>query len=209
MIFSQDEKDAEKDRKLKALLGLADYHWKEFDGNRAQEWKANFALWAALAALVGISSWQNVNLSRGLACSISIFFGWTFLIYWVRWQTGMWRRNFKSTQAAEAELNKVRGIIGEKKVHITEDEHHPGKGLWDYWYVWQNWSRGSQLLFTLGFIVIAGVAIWFRVTPEVPVAQQASKSSAQLLSQPPSQNPEPNTTPCAPLSTPNRIPARP
>jgi hypothetical protein len=45
--------------KVTALLAKADHHWKEFDGNRELEWKANFVLWPALAGLTG-----HLNLAR-------------------------------------------------------------------------------------------------------------------------------------------------
>lgn len=119
MLMSILQRDAEKDRKVKALFDLANYLWKDFDGRRAQEWKANFALWAALAALVGITTWQNVTLSRGLAWCISIFLVWVVLVYWLVWTTGMWRRNFETTQEANEALSRARAIVGEPTQRIT------------------------------------------------------------------------------------------
>src|SRR3954468_24880497 len=54
-----------QDSDVQTLLALADYHWREFDGRRLQEWKANFSLWAALAAISGFMFVEDkISVSR-------------------------------------------------------------------------------------------------------------------------------------------------
>ena len=160
--------NAERERKIKALIDIANYHWKEFDGRRLQEWKANFSLWTALAALVAFSNWKEANLTLNLVLSVEAFLLWVFMVYWIGWTTGMWRRNDRDIRTARRAMERVRQIIGE----LVEDDKKdnvriaPSQTPCDYINVARNWSRGSQLAFTFGFCLLAGVTVWHhRVIP--------------------------------------------
>jgi hypothetical protein len=157
-----ERRDAEKDRKLRTLIDLANYSWKEFDGRRAQEWKANFALWAALAAITGFLFSQNIKVSVSLAVWISGFLLGVYLIYWLPWTTGMWRRNYLDTEEARAALDEACRIIRFERGERPKDVH-PQRDWGDYFRVMRAWSRGSQLALTAAFVLLAGIALYYRV----------------------------------------------
>jgi hypothetical protein len=163
-------RDADRDRKVNALIELANYAWKDFDGRRAQEWKANFSLWAALAAVAGLSTWQTIDVRPWFAICFWAFLVAIFIVYWLLWTTGMWRRNFSDTEKAKNALASIREMIDEKEppeppeLEKKRRKFDPKFDRFDYFRVWENWSRGAQLCFTALFILIAAIAVFNRVS---------------------------------------------
>jgi uncharacterized membrane protein len=170
--------------KVSVLMKLADYDWRNFDGRRAQQWKTNLTLWTALAALAGFASWKEINIQPWLAACIYVFLGLVFLVYWLPWTTGMWRRNFDDAKNARMTLSRVRTLLNEPiaRKNVIQSRFPP-KGNWkDYGRVWLDWSRFAELLFTVLFLLIAGLAVYSRI-PATQSSSTQTQSKSQNLTQ--------------------------
>jgi hypothetical protein len=161
MSTETGEKPFKKTEMISALEHLADFSWKSFDGNRNYEWKTNFALWAVLAGFAGLIFKDNTHLSVLVAGFVSAMILGVFLVYWLAWTTGMWRRNYDDTKNAWADWRQIRELIKvpAQPTNRPEIENTPTWDYRDYINVWKNWSRGSQLGLTLMFCLVAVAAI--------------------------------------------------
>jgi hypothetical protein len=150
--------------KADALIALGNAHWRDFDTRRSYEWRTSFALWTALRALAALMAKGDAVIIPAVAVCIGLIVLAVFLVYWLFWMTGMWRRNEDDLFYAYESWNAARVLLGltvyrnpERKQ--SSDKKRLARFLKDSRTVWKNWSRGSQLLVTLMFSCAAWAAI--------------------------------------------------
>jgi hypothetical protein len=159
--MAKQPRELTEGEKIHALQRLADLHWKSFDGNRLQEWKANFSLWAALGAFAGLALSGRAEIPRTAAVLLTIMIAGIFIVYWTAWTTGMWRRNEIDLNLIKEITQRIREIIDEPTASpVSGRSPRPQGNAYDHLRVWGNWSRRTQLLWTGLFAGVAIVSLW-------------------------------------------------
>lgn len=157
----------ELNTRVRALLRIADMHWRDFDSRRSYEWKVNFALWTSLGALAGLLLRSEGGISDQMGVVASGVVAVIYLVYWVVWSVGTWRRNYHDFQDAHREINSVREIIKNNPNLDRQEDRRiaelpiPRYSTFDIFLIWLDWSRRAQLIITLLFSGLVIAAIWF------------------------------------------------
>ena len=148
------EKGEFKRERAGALMKLAESSWKEFDTRRTYEWKVNFALWAALAALAGILLRGEAHLNLILAIILAVLILLINVVYILLWTRGMHARNKIDQTNAH-----FYWLLVEQELGIKDERHKAYKESAEKEPFWKNWSRGTQVTITMIITILAAASL--------------------------------------------------
>jgi hypothetical protein len=123
------------------------------DARRAYEWKVNFGLWTALALLAGLLVRDEVKLLAATKICWGILFVLIIIVYIFIWSAGLHRRNAQNRRDANHFWGLATKDMDLDKDSIDKFKVTPVPSMW------KDWSRLSQISFTLILAIIAGIAL--------------------------------------------------
>jgi len=154
-MASDNRKDFDIDR-LEILLKLAEAAWRDFDTRRPTEWKANLALWGGLGLFSGFVLKGEAMVPGHLKVVVSVVLVAIGLVYTFGWTRGQYHRNWQDRKIADYFWDRVEEALGVRSPRPRcSDSRAPPHFL-------RNWSRGSQVLITWLFVLMAVASVFGR-----------------------------------------------
>jgi hypothetical protein len=152
---------------IDAMFRLAEARWRSFDTRRSYEWKVNFSIWAATAALTGflLKGGPQPIWIVGWAVSSSVII---FLVYWIFWSTPLWRRNQHDFDQANRDWMRVQELLKQPTTSLAV-ELMPHTSWIDIFRIWKDWSRFSQLTVTTMLLLGLALAAWASRQDSAPI----------------------------------------
>jgi hypothetical protein len=154
-MVSENRKDLDRDG-LEILLKLADVSWRDFDGRRPTEWRANLALWGALGLFSGLVLKGETTVPGHLKIVVSVILIVIGGVYTFWWTRGMYKANWDNRNAANYFWDKVEGAL-EVRFPRPRYSESPAPA-----HFLRNWSRRSQVSITWLFVLMAVASVFGR-----------------------------------------------
>lgn len=136
-------------------MQCAEASWKDMDARRVYEWRICLALWTGLGALAGFELQNATRLSALQCVAISLLVTLLWYMFSFRWIKGLRERQVRNLRTAhyfwdlaEEELGVESGRKKEKPRETSLFEH---------------WSHGSQIIFTLILSAVVLYSTWSKM----------------------------------------------
>ena len=131
--------------KVKSLLKLADFSWRDYSERRSIEWKVNFALWLALGTFAGFMFQNQSVLAVGLKILMTAVLSFAFLVYTVLWKAEVKARNCSDKRLVQYYLSKVNEELG-----VEPPDSTPQRPI----------THLSQVVITFIIMFLAALSVW-------------------------------------------------